>query len=150
MSETIIYHDLSLAGETGLKLYLRKNDGTLLNTGGDAFTDLGSAGVFTATLAESRGGLGTLHARVCDGTETADNSVFEEFLPESETVIGASGVAVRNTATQGQSDARTRGLIAGGVGSILGSGLLGGSGMGGLGVGSLIGSIVEAIKNPFG
>jgi hypothetical protein len=87
-----------LAGETGLTLYLRKNDGTLLNTGGDAFSDLGSAGVFTATLAESRVGLGTLHARVCDGTETADNSVFEEFLPESETVIGATGVAVLNSA----------------------------------------------------
>lgn len=98
MAETITYHDLSLAGETGLKLYLRKNDGSLLNTGGDAFTDLGSSGVFTATLAESRVGLGTLHARVCDGTETADNSVFEEFLPESETVIGATGGAVLNSA----------------------------------------------------
>lgn len=96
MSETITYHDLSLAGETGLKLYLRKNDGTLLNTGGDAFTDLGSAGVFTATLAESRVGLGTLHARICEGTETAENSVYEEFLPESVTVIGSAGYAVLN------------------------------------------------------
>ena len=94
MSETITFHALDLAGETGLKLYLRQNDGTLLNTGGDALSDLGSAGVFTATLAESRVGLGTLHARICDGTETADNSLFEEFLPESETIIGASVTAV--------------------------------------------------------
>jgi len=97
MSETITFHALDLAGEAGLKLYLRKNDGSLLNTGGDAFTDLGSSGVFTATLAESRVGLGNLHARVCDGTETADNSVYEEFLPESVTVIGAAVDAVLNT-----------------------------------------------------
>lgn len=105
MSETITFHALDLAGETGLKLYLRKNDGMLLNTGGDAFSDLGSAGVFTATLAESRVGLGTLAYRVCDGTETPDNLVNDGFLPESSTVLGAEGVAVLDTAARVKLDA---------------------------------------------
>lgn len=90
MSETITLHALDLSGETTLKLFLRKDDGTLLNTGGDALTEISSSGVFAATLAESRTGLGSLAVRVCDGTETADNLLFDGFLPEGSTVIGAS------------------------------------------------------------
>jgi len=88
MSEVITFHALDLSGETGLKLYLRKSDGTLLNTGGDALTEVSASGMFQATLAEDRAGLGSLAVRVCDGTETADNLLYDGFLPEGSTVIG--------------------------------------------------------------
>jgi len=104
MPETIIFHALDLSGETTLKLFLRKDDGSLLNTGGDALAEISSSGVFEATLAESRTGLGTLSVRVCDGTETADNLLYDDFLPESSTVIGAMGVAVLDAATLTQLD----------------------------------------------
>lgn len=88
MPETITFHALDLSGETALKLFLRKDDGTLLNTGGDALAEISSSGVFQATLAESRTGLGSLAVRVCDGTETADNLLYDGFLPEGSTTIG--------------------------------------------------------------
>lgn len=102
MSETITLHALDLSGETTLKLFLRKDDGTLLNTGGDALTEISSSGVFTATLAESRSGLGVLNARVCLGTETAANLVYDDSLPESSTVLGAKVNAELDSATQTQ------------------------------------------------
>jgi hypothetical protein len=68
-------------------MFLRKSDGTLLNTGGDAMTESGSTGVFTATLGESRSGLGPLAVRICAGSETADNLLYEGFLAEGTTVI---------------------------------------------------------------
>ena len=100
MSETITLHALDLSGETTLKLFLRKDDGTLLNTGGDALTEISSSGVFTATLGESRAGLGDLSYRVCLATETADNLLIDGFLPETETTIGASGTAVLDSAAR--------------------------------------------------
>ena len=100
MSEIIKFHALDLSGETGLKLYLRKDDGSLLNTGGDDLAEISSSGVFEATLAESRTGLGTLSVRVCDGTETADNLLYDDFLPESSSVIGAKRDAVLDTAVR--------------------------------------------------
>lgn len=102
MSEIIKFHALDLSGETTLKLFLRTDDGSLLNAGGDDLAEISSSGVFEATLAESRTGLGTLSVRVCDGTETADNLLYDDFLPESSTVIGAMGVAVLDAATQTQ------------------------------------------------
>lgn len=99
MPETITLHALDLSGETTLKLFLRKDDGTLLNTGGDALTEIGSSGVFTATLAESRSGLGDLSYRVCLATETSDNLLIDGFLPETETTIGASGTAVLDSSS---------------------------------------------------
>ena len=102
MSETIIFHALDLSGETTLKLFLRKDDGSLLNTGGDALAEIGGSGVFEATFTESRTGLGTLSVRVCDGTETADNLLYDDFLPESSTVIGAKRDAALNATTQTQ------------------------------------------------
>jgi hypothetical protein len=86
MPETITLQALDLSGET-LTMFLRKSDGTLLNTGGDAMTESGSTGVFTATLAEARTGLGPLAVRVCDGAETADNLLYDGFLVEGTTVI---------------------------------------------------------------
>lgn len=102
MPETITLHALDLSGETTLKLFLRKDDGTLLNTGGDDLTEIGSSGVFQATLGESRTGLGDLSYRVCDGTETADNLLIDGFLPETETTIGASGTVALDSAIQTQ------------------------------------------------
>ena len=99
MSETITLHALDLSGETTLRLFLRKDDGTLLNTGGDDLTEIGSSGVFTATLAEARTGLGDLSYRVCLATETADNLLIDGFLPETETTIGASGTAALDPAS---------------------------------------------------
>lgn len=116
MPETITLHALDLSGETTLKLFLRKDDGTLLNTGGDALTEISSSGVFTATLAESRVGLGDLSYRVCLSTETADNLLIDGFLPETETTIGASGTAVLDPASQTQLDkieASTCGTVSG-------------------------------------
>jgi hypothetical protein len=98
MPETITLHALDLSGETTLKLFLRDDDGTLLNTGGDALSEIGSSGVFTATLAESRVGLGTLNARVCDAVETADGLLIDDALPESSTVIGTTVTAVLDSA----------------------------------------------------
>ena len=89
MPETITLHALDLSGETTLKLFLRKDDGTLLNTGGDDLAEIATSGVFQATLTESRVGLGTLNARVCDAVETADGLLIDDALPESSTVIGA-------------------------------------------------------------
>lgn len=100
MSEIIKFHALDLSGETTLKLFLRTDDGSLLNAGGDALAEISSSGVFEATLAESRTGLGSLAVRVCDGTETADNLLYDDFLPESSTVIGAKRDAVLDSATR--------------------------------------------------
>jgi hypothetical protein len=106
MPETITLQALDLSGET-LTLFLRKSDGTLLNTGGDAMTESGSTGVFTATLAESRSGLGPLAVRICAGSETADNLLYDGFLVEGTTVIDSvmraeldSDVRVKLASTQ--------------------------------------------------
>ena len=99
MPETIVFHALDLSGETTLMLFLRKADGTLLNAGGDALTEAGSTGVFTATLDESRVGLGPLAVRVCLATETAANLLYDGFLAESSLVvdeIGATQASVDN------------------------------------------------------
>ena len=89
MSETITLQALDLSGET-LTMFLRKSDGTLLNAGGDAMTESGSTGVFTATLAEARTGLGPLAVRICAGAETADNLLYDGFLVEGTTVIDST------------------------------------------------------------
>ena len=93
MSETITLQALDLSGET-LTMFLRKSDGTLLNTDGDAMTESGSTGVFTATLAESRTGLGPLAVRICAGSETADNLLYDGFLAEGSSVIDSTSTAV--------------------------------------------------------
>jgi hypothetical protein len=60
----------------------------LVNTGGDALTESpASSGRFTATLAESRSGLGTLSAAVCDGTESATNLVWDGWLNEDDSIV---------------------------------------------------------------
>jgi hypothetical protein len=99
MAETITLNALDLSGET-LTLFLRKADGSLLNTGGDAMTEAGTTGVFTATLAESRTGLGPLAVRVCDGAETADNLLYDGWLVESTTLIDAVQAAVLDSALE--------------------------------------------------
>lgn len=99
MSETITLQALDLSGET-LTMFLRKSDGTLLNTGGDAMTESGSTGVFTATLAESRTGLGPLAVRICAGSETADNLLYDGFLVEGTTVIDSVMRAELDTVRQ--------------------------------------------------
>jgi hypothetical protein len=86
MPETITLQALDLSGET-LTMFLRKSDGSLLNTGGDAMSESGTTGVFTATLAEARTGLGPLAVRICAGSETADNLLYDGFLAEGTTVI---------------------------------------------------------------
>ena len=103
MSESITLNSLDLSGES-LTLYLRKADGSLLNTDGDAMVeqeddDENLTGVFTATLAESRDGLGTLQVRVCVGSETADNLVYDGKLNPGTTVIDDAGYAVLDAAT---------------------------------------------------
>jgi hypothetical protein len=98
MAETITLQALDLSGET-LTLFLRKSDGTLLNTNGDAMTESGSTGVFTATLAESRAGLGPLAVRVCVGAETADNLLYDGFLVEGSTVIDSTVAAELDSAS---------------------------------------------------
>jgi hypothetical protein len=119
MSETITLQALDLSGET-LTMFLRKSDGTLLNTGGDAMTESGSTGVFTATLAESRSGLGPLAVRICSGGETADNLLYDGFLVEGTTVIdsivraeldSASRLAIWNTLTTGSFTANSFGEL---------------------------------------
>jgi hypothetical protein len=97
MSETITLQALDLSGET-LTMFLRKSDGTLLNTGGDAMTESGSTGVFTATLGESRTGLGPLAVRICAGSETADNLLYDGFLSEGSTVIDSAMTAELDSA----------------------------------------------------
>lgn len=103
MSETITLQALDLSGET-LTMFLRKSDGTLLNTGGDAMTESGSTGVFTATLAEARTGLGPLAVRICAGSETADNLLYDGFLVEGTTVINSVMRAELDSATATQID----------------------------------------------
>jgi hypothetical protein len=103
MSETITLQALDLSGET-LTMFLRKSDGTLLNTGGDAMTESGSTGVFTATLAEARTGLGPLAVRICSGSETADNLLYDGFLAEGTTVIDSVMRAELDSAVQTQID----------------------------------------------
>jgi hypothetical protein len=98
MAETITLQALDLSGET-LTLFLRKSDGTLLNTNGDAMTESGSTGVFTATLAESRSGLGPLAVRVCAGAETADNLLYDGFLVEGSAVIDSTVAAELDSAS---------------------------------------------------
>jgi hypothetical protein len=99
MPETITLQALDLSGET-LTMFLRKPDGTLLNTGGDAMTESGSTGVFTATLAEARTGLGPLAVRICSGSETADNLLYDGFLSEGSTVIDSTMTAELDSASR--------------------------------------------------
>ena len=111
MSEQILLNALDLSGQT-LTLFLRKADGSLLNTGGDAMTEAGATGVFTATLAESRAGLGPLAVRVCVGSETGDNLLYDGWLVESSVIIDAVHVselvaaydAAKTAATQSSMD----------------------------------------------
>jgi hypothetical protein len=98
MPETITLQALDLSGET-LTMFLRKADGTLLNTGGDAMTESGSTGVFTATLEEARTGLGPLAVRICAGAETADNLLYDGFLVEGTTVIDSATLAELDSAS---------------------------------------------------
>jgi len=98
MPETITLQALDLSGEM-LTLYLRKADGSLLNTGGDAMTEAGSTGVFTATLEEARTGLGPLAVRVCAGAETADNLLYDGWLVKSTTLIDAVQAVELDSAT---------------------------------------------------
>jgi hypothetical protein len=121
MSETITLQALDLSGET-LTMFLRKSDGTLLNTGGDAMTESGSTGVFTATLAESRSGLGPLAVRICSGGETADNLLYDGFLVEGTTVIDSivraeldSAVQTQITAIETFATRMTTGLVVDGA-----------------------------------
>jgi hypothetical protein len=111
MSETITLQALDLSGET-LTLFLRKSDGSLLNASGDAMTEAGTTGVFTATLAESRAGLGPLAVRVCAGSETADNLLYDGFLVESSTVIDAVQAAELDSATSAKL-ARIEAVVSG-------------------------------------
>jgi hypothetical protein len=97
MTESIKLHALDLSGET-LTMFLRKSDGTLLNTGGDAMTEAGATGVFTGTLAEARTGLGPLAVRACAGAETADNLLYDGFLVEGSAVIDSTVTAVLDSA----------------------------------------------------
>ena len=99
MPETITLNALDLSGET-LTMFLRKSDGTLLNTGGDTMTEAGSTGVFAATLAEARTGLGPLAVRACAGAETADNLLYDGFLVEGSAVIDSTVTAVLDSATR--------------------------------------------------
>jgi hypothetical protein len=121
MSETITLQALDLSGET-LTMFLRKSDGTLLNTGGDAMTESGSTGVFTATLAEARTGLGPLAVRICSGSETADNLLYDGFLAEGTTVIDSvmraeldSAVQTQITAIETFATRMTTGLVVDGA-----------------------------------
>ena len=98
MPETITLNALDLSGET-LTMFLRRADGTLLNTGGDAMTEAGATGVFTATLAEARTGLGPLAVRACAGAETAANLLYDGFLVEGSAVIDSTVAAVLDSAT---------------------------------------------------
>jgi hypothetical protein len=104
MSETITLQALDLSGET-LTMFLRKSDGTLLNTGGDAMTESGSTGVFTATLAEARSGLGPLAVRICGGSETADNLLYDGFLAEGSSVIDSTSTVVLDSSVRVKLDA---------------------------------------------
>jgi hypothetical protein len=121
MSETITLQALDLSGET-LTMFLRKSDGSLLNTGGDAMTEAGTTGVFTATLAESRTGLGPLAVRICAGGETANNLLYDGFLVEGTTVIDSairaeldSAVAAQITAIETFATRVTTGIVQDGA-----------------------------------
>jgi hypothetical protein len=103
MSETITLQALDLSGET-LTMFLRKSDGSLLNADGDAMTESESTGVFTATLAESRVGLGPLAVRICAGDETADTLLYDGFLVEGSTVIDSTVAAALDSATLAKID----------------------------------------------
>lgn len=88
MPETISIHLLAFSGETELNLFLRRTDtGALVNTAGDALVEApASSGRFTATLAESRVGLDTLAASVCEGAESAADLVWDGWLGEDVTL----------------------------------------------------------------
>lgn len=74
-------------GISGQYLWLRKSDGTLINTGGDALTESpAGSGQFSATLAESRTGLGTLRATITGSSDSAD-AVAAGWLAESATLV---------------------------------------------------------------
>jgi hypothetical protein len=89
MPEVISIHMPDFSGESTLNLFLRSaSDGTLLNAGGDLFTESpASSGRFVTTLDESRVGLGTLAASVCDGAESADNLLWTGWLEESRSLV---------------------------------------------------------------
>lgn len=107
MSETISIHLPDFSGTATLNLFLRRTDtGAMLNTGGDALSESpASSGRFVGTLAESRVGLGTLVASVCDGTESADNLVWDGWLAEAASLVTDTyGPAELDSATQTQID----------------------------------------------
>ncbi len=74
-------------GVSGQYLWLRKDDGTLLNTGGDTLAESpAGSGQFVATLAESRTGLGTLRATITGSSDPAD-AVAAGWLAESSSLV---------------------------------------------------------------
>lgn len=81
---TIAIHAPELSGESGLSLYLRQIDGTLINSGGDSLTESpGGSGRFQAVVAEDLSAVGLLSARVHD----AGGPVRGGWLPQGETLV---------------------------------------------------------------
>jgi hypothetical protein len=86
MTESITVWLDDQIGIAGQYLWLRKSDGTLLNTGGDALTDPDDTGLFSATLNESRTGLGTLRATITGSSDPTD-AVAAGWLAESSALV---------------------------------------------------------------
>lgn len=75
-----------LSGVTGMYLWLRKaSDFSLVNAGGDALTESGTSGAFSATVAEDLSAVGLLHATISsDANET--NAIADGWLPQGATL----------------------------------------------------------------
>lgn len=103
MSETISIHFPEISGDASdYTAFLYAEDGTLLNSGGDAIAEVGSSGVWTFTLAETRTVRANYFVRVYYGTtESAGNLVYHHVLYAGQTLVGQQFQASNVTLIRG-------------------------------------------------
>jgi len=90
MSETISVPFPEISGDvTGYTAFLRNSAGTLLNTSGDAITEVGATGHWAFTLTETRVKNANYFVAIYSGsTESAQYLVYYDVLYAGQMIVG--------------------------------------------------------------
>lgn len=104
MSETIYVRFPDISGDSsGHTAFLREElTGDILNTGGDAITEIGSSGLWSFTLGETRDENANYFVGIYSGSsETAANLVYDDILRAGLNRVGAQFEATNKTFMRG-------------------------------------------------
>ena len=113
MAETIVVDFADIAGDvSAYTAFVRSRAGALLNTGGDAISEIGG-GVWNFTLTEARVVNTHYFVRIYSGsTETAANLVYDGILYPGQTLVNFDGdlknlTTIRGTVASGNQTSLT-------------------------------------------